>query len=70
MLLGHLLLAGEGRGAFGEGLGFFDEDGPVFGDGELLVEGGGTVGGGDADGDGELGGGAAAEHAVGGGTSA
>ena len=28
----------RGGGWFGEGLGFFDEDGPVFGDGEFLVE--------------------------------
>ena len=66
-MLGHLLLAGGGGEGVGEELGFFDEGGPVFGDGEVLVEGGCALGGGDADGDGELGFGTAAEDAVGGG---
>lgn len=67
LLLGVLLLAGHGGWLLGEGLGFFDEDGPVFGDGKFAVEGGGSFAGLDADGYGEFGFSAAAIDAVGGG---
>ena len=42
LLLGDLLLAGQGRDGGGQGLGLFDKDGPVFRDGEILVEGRGA----------------------------
>ena len=50
---------------FGEGGGFFDQDRPVFGDGQFAVERGRAFTGGDADSYCELAFGAAAEHAMG-----
>jgi hypothetical protein len=38
LLLGLLELAEAGWGLFGEGLGLFYEDDPVFGDGEFAVQ--------------------------------
>ncbi len=66
LLLGLLGVAGHGRGLLGEGLGFFDEDRPVFGDREFAIEERCAFAGFDADGYGEFALGAAAEDAVGG----
>ena len=66
-MLGLLGVAGHGWGLLGEGLGFFYENGPVFGDGEFAVEERCAFAGFDADGYGELALGATAVDAVGGG---
>jgi len=70
LLLLHLLQVNEGDGGLGRLLGALDQDGPLFRDGELAVEGGRLVTGFNLDGDVELAVGFAAEDAVGGGTSA
>ena len=66
LLLGLLGVARHGWRLLGEGLGFFYEDGPVFGDGHFAIEEGSAFAGFDADGDAELALGAAAVDAVGG----
>ena len=65
LLLLHLLDVEEGYDALGGLLGALDEDGPVFGDGQLAVEWGWLQAGLDVDGDVEFALGFAAEDAVG-----
>jgi hypothetical protein len=47
-------LRGGGGGFGGGGPGALDEDGPLLGDGEFLIERGRAFAGGDADGDGTV----------------